>query len=141
MMFNHREFVDTTILVYAYDKTAGDKNVKSKKIVESLWQSSSGCLSIQVLQELYVVLTNKIESITEIVIREIIEDLGKWEIHSPKVDHILMAIDIQRENKLSFWDSMILCSAQILKCSVLWTEDLKHGQKYGEVLVKNPFVE
>ncbi len=38
---------------------------------------------------------------------------------------------------LSFWDAMILCSAQQMQCSILWTEDLNNGQSYDGVLVKN----
>ena len=54
------EFVDTNIFVYANDAAAGKKHETAKKLVGQLWKSQSGCISIQVLQELYVSLTKKV---------------------------------------------------------------------------------
>lgn len=54
------EFVDTSVLVYAYDRSAGAKHVRSAELVRSLWISGQGCLSVQVLQEFYVTVTRKL---------------------------------------------------------------------------------
>ncbi len=53
-------FIDTNILVYAHDCSAGEKCDISKEIIAKLWESHLGCLSIQVLQEFYVNVTRKI---------------------------------------------------------------------------------
>jgi predicted nucleic acid-binding protein len=45
-------FVDTNVLVYAYDVDAGPKHEVAKAHVRSLWESRSGRISTQVLQEL-----------------------------------------------------------------------------------------
>jgi len=52
---------------------------------------------------------------------------------------VLDAIDLQRRHQVSFWDAMILLSANKLGCSILWTEDLQAGRMYDDVLVKSPF--
>jgi len=49
-----RQFVDTNVLVYAHDTSAGEKHARAKALVAELWQSGNGCLSVQVLQEFYV---------------------------------------------------------------------------------------
>ena len=49
-----RQFVDTNVLVYAHDRSAGQKRVEAQNLLRDLWQSGLGCLSIQVLQEYYV---------------------------------------------------------------------------------------
>ena len=49
-----RVFVDTNVLVYAHDTSAGVKHEKARALVERLWQERSGAVSTQVLQELYV---------------------------------------------------------------------------------------
>ena len=49
-----RYFVDTNILMYAHDTAAGEKHARAKALVEQLWQSRSGAVSTQVLQELAV---------------------------------------------------------------------------------------
>ena len=136
-----RQFVDTNILVYAHDASAGEKHIKAKKLITDLWNSREGCLSIQVLQELYVTLTKKVAyPLKPEIAADIINHLGQWVIHTPDVDNILKAIDIQQQFNLSFWDAMIVCSAKSTNCDILWSEDLNTGQIYEGVKVINPFV-
>jgi len=47
-------FLDTNILVYAHDSSAGQKHTLAAQLVEACWEDENGCLSIQVLQEFYV---------------------------------------------------------------------------------------
>src|SRR4051812_42186635 len=55
-----REFVDANILVYAFDASAGIKQAAAAKLLERLWNEDNGCLSVQVLQEFFVVVTRKV---------------------------------------------------------------------------------
>ncbi|WP_430348623.1 hypothetical protein [Thermoanaerobacterium thermosaccharolyticum] len=41
---------------------------------------------------------------------------------------------------ISFWDSLIVCSAVNLDCSIIWSEDLNSGQYFDKVKVVNPFL-
>jgi predicted nucleic acid-binding protein len=70
---------------------------------------------------------------------KILAHLGTWNVHSPGVEDVLEAVEIQRRHRLSFWDAMILRSALSLSCGTLWTEDLDDGAAIGSVLVRNPF--
>lgn len=47
-----RYFVDTNILMYAHDASAGLKHERAKALLEELWRARSGVLSTQILQEL-----------------------------------------------------------------------------------------
>ena len=53
-------FVDTNILIYAHDRSAGLKYERARDLVERLWTSGQGVLSTQVLQELCINLRRKI---------------------------------------------------------------------------------
>ena len=135
-----REFIDTNVLIYAHDRSAGEKHVLAKKKVESLWESSTGCLSIQVLQEFYVNVTQKVaKPLTSGAAAKIITDLAVWEVHRPTTDNLLDAILLQERYMLSFWDAMIVTSANQLGCDILWSEDFNSGQQYERVQVLNPF--
>jgi hypothetical protein len=48
------EFVDTNVLVYAHDRSAGVKHDRAVALMERLWQARTGCLSLQGLTEFYV---------------------------------------------------------------------------------------
>lgn len=54
------QFVDTNVLVYAHDISAGAKHQKARDLLVDLWETEQGCLSIQVLQEFYVTVTRKV---------------------------------------------------------------------------------
>jgi predicted nucleic acid-binding protein len=137
-----RQFIDTNILVYAYDETAGDKRARANRLMRDLWQDENGCLSIQVLQEFFVTVTNKIaQPVMAETAAQIIDDLGLWEVHSPQTKDILTAIRLQSHYKISFWDAMIIASAQQMACPILWSEGLNNGQDYGGVVVRDPFRE
>lgn len=53
---------------------------------------------------------------------------------------MLAAIDIAEQERLSFWDAMIIRSESALGCLALWTEDLNDGQHINGVRIKNPFL-
>jgi predicted nucleic acid-binding protein len=134
------EFVDTNILVYAYDLTAGDKHTVARDVIERLWESDEGVLSTQVLQEFYVAVTGKIpQPLKPSRAREIIADLGTWTVSFLEVQDILSASRMAERYRLNFWDALILAAAHKEEAIIVWTEDLNHGQDYDGVTVRNPF--
>jgi predicted nucleic acid-binding protein len=134
------QFVDTNILIYAHDGSAGQKQVRAQQLIRDLWQSGEGCLSIQVLQEFYVNVTQKVaKPLPAEVAAQIIADLAVWEVHCPTADDVLDAIRLQQRHRVSFWDAMVISSAVQLGCRILWSEDLNPGQVNGQVRVQSPF--
>ena len=135
-----RQFVDTNILVYAHDRSAGDRHERAKELIGALWASGAGCLSIQVLQEFYVTITYKVAApLSAQEAAKLIADLSVWQVHSPTATDVLKAIDVQQRYQLSFWDAMVIHSAMQLSCEALWSEDLNAGQIYGSIELINPF--
>lgn len=133
-------FVDTNILVYAHDSTAGEKHKRARETILDLWDSGHGCISIQVLQEFYVTVTQKVaRPMDSDLAARIIEDLSAWQVHRPGVDAIARAVELQTRFRLSFWDAMILQSAVQMGCEVLLSEDLNAGQVIEGVEIVNPF--
>jgi predicted nucleic acid-binding protein len=135
-----RVFVDTNVVVYAYDESAGDKHTVARDLMEQLWASRTGCLSIQVLQEFFVTVTRKVPKPLDLTTAsQVIGDLSSWRVHCPEPDDVLAAIDVHATTGTSFWDAMIVRSAAELGCDVLYSEDLNPGQRYGTVSALNPF--
>lgn len=134
------EFVDTNIFVYAHDPTAVRKSPIARQLLERLWTSNAGALSIQVLQELYAVLTRKGQQpLTPRRCLEIVEELATWTTHRPAAEDVVAAARLSVRYQISFWDALIVRSALETGAVVLWTEDLQHGQKIESVQIRNPF--
>lgn len=133
-----RCFVDTNVLLYAHDLTAGEKHIRAAQLVSELWESREGILSTQVLQEFCVNARRKANVRPEKV-AEIIQDFAKWKIVVNTADSILGALAIEAQHHLSFWDSLIVCAAQTGGAEILYSEDLSNGHVYGSVRVVSPF--
>ncbi len=134
------QFLDTNILVYAHDTSAGPKHVLAKSLLAELWSSRLGCLSVQVLQEFYVNATRKVaRPLTSQEAAQIIVDLSVWRVHAPRADDVVGAIEISQSHGIAFWDAMVVRSASQLGCKLLWSEDLNPGQVYEGVRAVNPF--
>ncbi len=134
------EFVDTNVLLYAYDTRAGQRHDAARELVGRLGRERGGALSVQVLQEFYVNVTRKIEvPLPPATARERLRVLSRWPVHSPLAAGVIAAAELAERNTLSFWEAMIVCSAAALDCAVLWSEDLDNGQVIAGVEVRNPF--
>jgi len=132
--------VDTNVIVYAYDETAGPKRERARLLLSGLWESGGGVISVQVLLELFVTLTRKLRpSLPQSEAEAILEDLSLWKVVEPTKGDVLTATRVASRWGISLWDAMILVAAQDAGARVLWSEDLQHGQDYDGVSVRNPF--
>jgi predicted nucleic acid-binding protein len=130
-------FLDTNIFVYSLDQSDSTKRKKCRNLIKSLTDENSGVISTQVLQELYVAATSKLGA-DPLLVKDIIRSLERLEtvVVSPML--IKEAIDCSLINRLSFWDALIVVTAESAHCEILWTEDLNHGQVIRGVLIENP---
>jgi predicted nucleic acid-binding protein len=132
-------FVDTNILMYAHDTSAGEKHDRAKVLLEELWRDRTGVVSTQVLQELSVNLRKKVRRPLDAkATRDIISDYLTWQVIVNGGESILEAIDLESRYQISFWDALVVQAAQASGAETLYSEDLSDGQTYGSVKVINP---
>jgi predicted nucleic acid-binding protein len=132
-------FVDTNILVYAHDRSAGERHRRARDLVADLWQARSAAISTQVLQELYVNLRRKTaQPLSSEEARALVADYLRWEVVVNTGESILEAVEIEARYRISFWDALIVQAASVAGAEVLYSEDLGDGQLYGGVRVENP---
>jgi predicted nucleic acid-binding protein len=135
-------FVDTNILMYAHDRSAGLKHQRARQLIEGLWTSGQGVLSTQVLQELCINLRRKIARPLPVEeVRRLVQDYLSWEIVVNTPASVIQALDIEVRHRTSFWDALILQAAESSGAAVLYSEDLGVGQRYGPVQVVNPLLD
>jgi len=135
-------FLDTNIIVYAHDRSSGDKHAVAREIMDYLWENRKGVLSVQVLQEFFVCVTRKI--IKPLLIknaRVILEYLSTWDVVANDKYITLKAIDIQERYRFAFWDSLIIQAAIQGQACMLLSEDLPDGQVVKDLKILNPFTE
>ena len=133
-------FVDTNVLVYAFDKSSSAKKLVAQRLLNELMADDLLRVSTQVLQELFVILTRKVsqpcsseEALT------VLEDLAAWPLLVVDYAAIRAAGGLAHQAKLSFWDALIVVAAARSGAAVLYTEDLNDGQEILGVRISNPF--
>jgi predicted nucleic acid-binding protein len=135
-------FVDTNILVYAFDRSGSPKKDLAIKLLNHLLEHDRIRLSTQVLQELFVTLTRKVRqpcSVSEALGR--LADLSVWPLFLVDYAAIRDAGLLCEEARLSFWDALVIVSAARSGAATLYTEDLNHGQRILGIRIVNPFRE
>jgi len=130
-------FLDTNILVYSLDQADAAKKAKCRGLIRSLTAESKGVISTQVMQEFYVAATSKLGA-DPLLTKDILRSLERFETVVVSPSLIKDAIDCSIINRLSFWDALIIVSAESARCEILWTEDLNHGQIIRGVRIENP---
>jgi predicted nucleic acid-binding protein len=139
-MSEDRVFVDTNVLVHAYDLDAGHKRQIALDIIKGLWLSGHGVLSTQTLQEFFVTVTGKISSPLGVgVAEDILKKLSKWEVVTNSMETVFAAIELHKRYRFSFWDSLIVASALEGGAGTILSEDLSDKQIIRGITIKNPF--
>jgi len=132
-------FVDTNLLYYAFTQTPDPRHALARECVRGLWETGRAAVSVQVLQELHVNLVRKAGfTVTDSAAR--VQTLLAWKVVDNDKTLLKAAFDAQQRWQLSFWDSLIVAAAQRSGARELWSEDLSHGQHYGDTQVLNPLI-
>lgn len=132
-----KAFLDTNILIYQLDSRDPTKQKRCREIVRTVVSNHEAVISTQILQEFYVACTMKLK-IKPILVKGIMHGFENMEVVTIGIDLINNAIDASIQYQISFWDSLVVVSAESAKCQYLLTEDLNEGQIIRNVRIRNP---
>jgi predicted nucleic acid-binding protein len=132
-------FLDTNILVYAYDSYEKKKQQRARVILSRVVTDGVPVLSTQVLQEFFSAVTTKL-GMDKITAKNVLHGYHHMEIVPIDPGLIEQAIDISILSQISYWDSLIIAAAEQANCPVIYSEDLNSGQTLRGVRIENPFL-
>src|SRR2546430_8015006 len=121
-------FVDTNILIYAHDVDAGAKRSRAAEKLRQLWESGAGRLSVQVLQEFYVNVTQKLATpVARSTAREVVSSYGAWIREPTTAEAVTRGVDIVGVGQILFLGGFIVAFAQAGGGPHIYNEDLDPG--------------
>jgi predicted nucleic acid-binding protein len=47
---------------------------------------------------------------------------------------------LRTSNQLGWYDALIVAAAIQGGCEILYSEDLQHGRRFGDLIIQNPFL-
>ena len=139
---NGRFFLDTNVFVYSFDQRSVAKSLRAAQLIREAVAGRKGIVSYQVVQEFFNVAllrfaepmaSQEAEQYLSTVFRPLLA------VHSSPA-LISEALRLTGKFRLSWSDALIVAAAIEGGCSVLYSEDLQQGQRFGELKVENPFV-
>ena len=133
-----RSFIDTNVLIYAEASDAPVKQRVALALLKQLYESTDGVLSTQVLQEYCNVALKKLRLPVQ-HIRAQLDLYEQFELVQVTPAVIRAGLDLHQTRSVAFYDALILASAQLAGCNVLFSEDLNAGETVGGVQIINPF--
>jgi predicted nucleic acid-binding protein len=126
-------FFDTNILLYllSSDERKADR--------AEMLVGDGGVISVQVLNEFASVATRKLSmSVSEV--REILSTLRTLcDVVPLSIESHDLALNFAERYYLSIFDALIVATAAIAKCGILYSEDMQHGQRIEDLTIRNPF--
>lgn len=131
-------FLDANILIYAARGRidAPEKYAVAKRIV----MEEDYCTSSQVLAEFYVNARRKsARALSDEEAKIWVETISMKPCQAVDKTVVSRGVEISQKFQTSYWDGAIIAAAEKLGASILYTEDLNHGQNYDTVRVINPF--
>lgn len=138
-MTGERGFLDSNILVYVFDEDFPEKQARARTLIAERVEDL--VLSVQVLGEFFSVVTRKIRHpLAPERALQATDELGElevWPIHRVLARN---AMERSIASRLNYWDALIVETALEARATVLLTEDLQHGQRFGDLRVWNPFL-
>ncbi len=138
-----RVFVDTNVLVYAYDRSEPGKQQQALEVLDRLAVTGVGMISTQVLAEFFVAVARKIPaplSVAEAYER-VKNYLQSWAVVDLTGMIVLEAARGVRDHQFSFWDAQIWATARLNQVPVVFSEDFADGAVIEGIRFVNPFAE
>jgi len=133
------EFLDTNVLVYAYDPGDSHKQRVAQDLVRRALAGDI-LVSTQVLAEFAATLLHKMEPAARAEdVAAVLDALSPIGVVVPDADIVRRAVEVRAEYGVHFYDGMIVAAAERGGCGRIWSEDLNAGQKYFGIAVENPF--
>lgn len=133
------DFLDTNVLVYAYDPGDSRKQRIAQEIVKRALKGDI-LVSTQVLAEFAVTLLHKAASAARPAdVIAVLDALGPIRVVIPDGEIVRRAVEVRAKYGLHFYDGMIVAAAERGRCGRIWSEELNAGQKYFDIVVDNPF--
>lgn len=135
-----RYFIDTNIVIYLFSEELKKKDI-SKTIISSALKSGHGMISFQVIQEFCNVALRKfVNPMTTNECKQFINNfLNPICKVYPGIELYNYALDIKNETGYSFYDCLMLSSAYISECKILYSEDLHSTHKVRDITIINPY--
>ena len=137
-----RFFLDTNIFAYTFDSSASTKQKRALDLIIHGIKTRKAVVSYQVVQEFFNLALRKFshpmnvaeaEQYLQTVFQPLLAIHSSYTLFS-------QALRLEDKHRLSWYDALIVAAAVESQCTILFSEDMHDGHRFGELQIKNPFL-
>jgi predicted nucleic acid-binding protein len=135
-------FLDTNIFVYSFDPVDPRKARIAEELVPRGVGSRMGVISYQVVQEFMNVSLRQFKATMTVAELE----LYFFKVLLPMMTIpsssglFLEGLRLQAAGQIAWYDSLVVAAAIQGGCEVLYSENMQHGRRFGDLVIQNPFL-
>ena len=135
-------FLDTNIFVYSLDPVDPRKARIAEELVTRGVGSRMGVISYQVVQEFMNVSLRQFKATMTVAELE----LYFFKVLLPMMTIpsssglFLEGLRLQAAGQIAWYDSLVVAAAIQGGCEVLYSENMQHGRRFGDLVIQNPFL-
>jgi predicted nucleic acid-binding protein len=139
---NVKSFLDTNIIVYAFDQSFPEKAKIARRLVTDGAADKQAIVSYQVVQEFINVALRgfRLAIVKSDLESFVLTALFPMMAISSSPALVIEALRLHGDNQLSWYDALIVAAALQGGCEVLYSEDMQHGRRFGDLVIQNPFL-
>ena len=130
--------LDTNILVYAFD----DKNPFKQTVCTDILKTAAAGgyrLALQTIGEFYAVTTKRRILTPQDAAHQVEKFVKGFETFLPSRGAYTVAAQEGARGRFSYWDAVLLASANDAGCEIILSEDMADAARLGAITVRNPF--
>jgi|SRR5271165_4807900 len=139
---NVKFFLDTNIIVYAFGHSSPEKARIAQRLITDGAADKQAIISYQVVQEFINVALRgfRLALVRSDLESFVLTALFPMMAISSSPSLLIEALRVQGGNQFSWYDSLIVAAALQGGCKILYSEDLQHGRRFGDLVIQNPFL-
>ena len=139
---NARLFLDTNIIVYAFDLSFPEKSKIARRLITDGAADKQAIISYQVVHEFINVALRgfRLAIVKSDLESFVLTALFPMMAISSSPALTIDALRLHNENQLAWYDSLIIAAALQGGCKVLYSEDMQQGRRFGDLVIQNPFL-
>ena len=137
-----RFFLDTNIFAYSFDSNASAKQERARELIVHGIKTRKAVVSYQVVQEFFNLALRKFSRRMSVAEAEQYFQTVFLPLLAVQSSHTLFsqALRLEDKHRLSWYDALIVAAAVESQCTILYSEDMHDGHRFGELEIKNPFL-
>ena len=130
---------DTNLLVYALDRREPVKRAIAVDVLAAMSKRGTDLMALQVAGEFYAVLSRRLKLPPDVARESVVSAMRLFGCFSYDEKDVHVASALASQGAFSYWDALLVVSAERAGCRRLVSEDMQDGFRYAELEIVSPF--